>query len=78
MYAYQGIGEALRRFEEDICDFRNSQHPRDGVDPWATLRNFRDPEVKAFRILVCGRTGVGKSTLINKVFGVDLVKLKEA
>lgn len=23
------------------------------------------------RILVCGNSGVGKSTLINKVFGVD-------
>lgn len=28
--------------------------------------------VKAFRILVCGKTGVGKSTLINKVFGVEI------
>ncbi|THZ41391.1 hypothetical protein D6C87_05756 [Aureobasidium pullulans] len=29
-------------------------------------------DVKACRILVCGRTGVGKSTLINKVFGVPM------
>jgi uncharacterized protein (DUF2235 family) len=27
----------------------------------------------AIRVLVCGNTGVGKSTLINKVFGVDVV-----
>ena len=26
-----------------------------------------------FRILVCGRAGAGKSTLINRVFGVELV-----
>jgi len=33
--------------------------------------------VKAFRILVCGKTGVGKSTLINKVFGVELVLIRQ-
>ena len=27
----------------------------------------------AIRVLVCGNTGVGKSTLINKTFGVDVV-----
>ena len=28
----------------------------------------------ALRVLVCGNTGVGKSTLINKVFGVELTE----
>ena len=28
----------------------------------------------AIRVLVCGNTGVGKSTLINKTFGVDVVR----
>lgn len=27
------------------------------------------------RILVCGNSGVGKSTLINKVFGVDAMNV---
>ena len=27
----------------------------------------------AIRVLVCGNTGVGKSTLINRTFGVDVV-----
>ncbi len=31
------------------------------------------PDPGAIRILVCGNTGVGKSTLINKVFGVKVV-----
>lgn len=26
--------------------------------------------LKSIRILVCGNTGVGKSTLINRVFGI--------
>ena len=28
-------------------------------------------KLKTIRIVVCGSTGVGKSTLINRVFGVD-------
>lgn len=34
-----------------------------------------DAELGALRVLVCGNTGVGKSTLINKTFGVDVVRL---
>ncbi|CAD0113833.1 unnamed protein product [Aureobasidium uvarum] len=43
-------------------------------DPWLKLEMEGVPQtsVKACRILVCGRTGVGKSTLINKVFGVPM------
>ncbi|KAK5118354.1 hypothetical protein LTR62_002867 [Meristemomyces frigidus] len=33
-----------------------------------------DPDPGAIRVLVCGNTGVGKSTLINKVFGVDVTQ----
>ncbi|KAK0941013.1 hypothetical protein LTR29_007431 [Friedmanniomyces endolithicus] len=32
------------------------------------------PDPGAIRILVCGNTGVGKSTLINKVFGVKVTE----
>lgn len=35
-----------------------------------TLENPEDDALKTIRILVCGNTGVGKSTLINKIFGV--------
>jgi predicted GTPase len=31
-------------------------------------------ELGAIRILVCGNAGIGKSTLINKIFGVEVTK----
>ncbi|KAF7550321.1 hypothetical protein G7Z17_g5805 [Cylindrodendrum hubeiense] len=40
--------------------------------PWLRDMQLHASGVKAFRILVCGKTGVGKSTLINKVFGVEM------
>lgn len=42
--------------------------------PWLEGLALQDTSVKAFRILVCGKTGVGKSTLINKVFGVEMTE----
>ncbi|KAH0080042.1 hypothetical protein KCU60_g16811, partial [Aureobasidium melanogenum] len=73
IYARFGIELAMRRFEKDINRFRNEQHPN-MRDPWVTLQTEAAPQtnVKACRILVCGRTGVGKSTLINRVFGVPM------
>lgn len=78
IYARFGIELAMRRFEKDINRFRNEQHPNTR-DPWVTLQTEAAPQtsVKACRILVCGRTGVGKSTLINRVFGVPMVCTKK-
>ncbi|KAI1266036.1 hypothetical protein F5Y18DRAFT_35462 [Xylariaceae sp. FL1019] len=42
--------------------------------PWLEGMELQASGVKAFRILVCGKTGVGKSTLINKVFGVEMTE----
>ncbi|KAF4979181.1 hypothetical protein FZEAL_4554 [Fusarium zealandicum] len=42
--------------------------------PWLKGLQLQASGVKAFRILVCGKTGVGKSTLINKVFGVEMTE----
>lgn len=33
-----------------------------------------DSNLKAIRILICGNAGVGKSTLLNKVFGLPLMR----
>ncbi|KAG9949285.1 hypothetical protein KCU85_g4404, partial [Aureobasidium melanogenum] len=73
VYARFGIELAMKPFAKDINRFRNEQHPN-MRDPWLTLQTETIPQtsVKACRILVCGRTGVGKSTLINKVFGVPM------
>ncbi|KAL9611274.1 MAG: hypothetical protein Q9167_004071 [Letrouitia subvulpina] len=38
---------------------------------WNDAEPLEDSNLKAIRILVCGNTGVGKSTLINRVFGVE-------
>ena len=40
---------------------------------WGERETVDIEEPGAIRILVCGNTGVGKSTLINEVFGVELV-----
>jgi hypothetical protein len=41
---------------------------------WAEDGDDRSPsDAPPLRILVCGSTGVSKSTLINKVFGIDRV-----
>ncbi|KAF7561120.1 hypothetical protein G7046_g3046 [Stylonectria norvegica] len=53
---------------QDVClvDDKNA------IAPWLRDMELQASGVKAFRILVCGKTGVGKSTLINKVFGVEI------
>lgn len=37
---------------------------------WSDRGTLEIDDLKSIRILVCGNTGVGKSTLINRVFGV--------
>jgi GTPase SAR1 family protein len=58
----------LADFQERCLDDRNE------VSPWLDGLHLQASGVKAFRILVCGKTGVGKSTLINKVFGVEMTE----
>ena len=75
-YPRLGIETALKRHTADIYAFRNSKLQLKERDPWLLDTYFHIDDftmAKAFRILVCGQTGIGKSTLINNVFGIDLV-----
>ncbi|KAM5355019.1 hypothetical protein ACJ41O_001665 [Fusarium nematophilum] len=57
-------------FFQDTCILDEG----DQLAPWLRGLQLQASGVKAFRILVCGKTGVGKSTLINKVFGVEMTE----
>ncbi|KAI1333041.1 hypothetical protein F5Y16DRAFT_354655 [Xylariaceae sp. FL0255] len=58
----------------DISAFLERIDDQDRPMPWLDGFLLQESSVQAFRILVCGKTGVGKSTLINKVFGVEMTE----
>jgi predicted GTPase len=61
--------------KSELADHREmSLSSETTIPPWLEGQELQESGVKAFRILVCGKTGVGKSTLINKVFGVEMVR----
>ncbi|KAI5460809.1 hypothetical protein BGZ63DRAFT_425287 [Mariannaea sp. PMI_226] len=64
----------LSPLKAKIAKFQDECMSDDGdvLAPWLRGMQLQASGVKAFRILVCGKTGVGKSTLINKVFGVEM------
>jgi ABC-type thiamine transport system ATPase subunit len=41
---------------------------------WDHAPMVTDNNLKAMRILICGNAGVGKSTLLNKVFDLPLLR----
>ncbi|KAI0422110.1 hypothetical protein F5X98DRAFT_326877 [Xylaria grammica] len=76
VYDRLGFTGELNPYTDGLNSFRQVgfiKHEVQGsayMDPWrATLADLGGPELKNCRVLVCGRAGVGKSTLINKVFG---------
>lgn len=69
-YPRLGIKKALKGLEAYLQNFRNCHLI--GNDPWIRTREYT-VDMQSCRILICGDTGVGKSTLLNRVFGIDLV-----
>ncbi|RWA10958.1 hypothetical protein EKO27_g4158 [Xylaria grammica] len=70
-YYDQGIFKARKR---DLSTFLECIDDQGLPQPWLEGFALQETGVNAFRILVCGKTGVGKSTLINKVFGVEMTE----
>ncbi|KAK5073607.1 hypothetical protein LTR64_007255 [Lithohypha guttulata] len=66
----------FKLYKENLADFEFNclRSDADTLPPWLENSQLLASGVKAFRILVCGKTGVGKSTLINKVFGVEMTE----
>lgn len=59
-------------FRHDIEILRSTVLTKDVF--WGERETVDIEEPGAIRILVCGNTGVGKSTLINEVFGAEVVR----
>jgi len=79
LYNRSGVGESLAAIADPLEAFRGSafmKRRRDMLDPWiaeSELGAMGRGTLKDCRVLVCGRAGVGKSTLINRVFGFPVV-----
>lgn len=81
VYDRLGIAGDLSPYLDDLNGFRQSSFVKQEIegniymDPWrANFTDLGGPGLKKCRVLVCGRAGVGKSTLINKVFGTVVVR----
>ncbi|KAI1124449.1 hypothetical protein F5Y10DRAFT_29489 [Nemania abortiva] len=70
-YYDQGVFKSRKR---DLTAFLECMDDQGKTQPWLEGLALQETGVSAFRILVCGKTGVGKSTLINKVFGVEMTE----
>ncbi|KAI0536630.1 hypothetical protein GGR58DRAFT_474667 [Xylaria digitata] len=70
-YYDQGVFKTRKR---DLAAFLECIDDQGMPQPWLEGLALQETGVSAFRILVCGKTGVGKSTLINKVFGVEMTE----
>ena len=57
--------------------FRNKVIVDEAAIFWEHGKDETPVQLDAVRVLVCGNNGIGKSTLINKVFGFEIVSLPQ-
>lgn len=62
-------GQASWGFYEDFEKVR-STFVRSDLDFWGDEADMIPESLEKIRILVCGNNGIGKSTIINRVFGI--------
>ncbi|KAL9010674.1 MAG: hypothetical protein Q9173_004415 [Seirophora scorigena] len=65
------LSSKARSFRNRVEGFQDTILTQDVF--WEEKDIIDDAKPGAIRILVCGNTGIGKSTLINEVFGAELV-----
>ncbi|KAM0574254.1 hypothetical protein ACHAP9_001587 [Verticillium nonalfalfae] len=72
-YPSLGIKDALQKMEDRLEDFSSQfQSPEhSNFFPWLLERTLKT-RYEQVRILICGRSGVGKSTLLNRIFGMKM------
>ncbi|KAL1615001.1 hypothetical protein SLS54_009342 [Diplodia seriata] len=75
-YPRLGIQKALKDVQEHLQKFRTSCLISTGSEPWIKTREF-EMKMPSCRILICGNAGVGKSTLLNRVFGIPMSEENE-
>ncbi|KAK2591187.1 hypothetical protein QQS21_011121 [Conoideocrella luteorostrata] len=74
-HAHLKLRRGLKDVQHHLLKFRQNaalHYVQDSIDPW--IRHEFQATVGCCRILVCGNTGVGKSTLLNCVFGMPLAR----
>ena len=62
-------------YRADIKKFQPTILSKRGF--WIEQNTISIEDLEVIRILVCGSTGTGKSTLINEVFGTEVVSLDD-
>jgi len=78
-YPHLRLGQRLGCFEKQLQAQREQYGFRftEAKQPWPRQEDVLHYALNHARILVCGENGIGKSTLINKVFGINIDDVRD-